>query len=715
MSKFVLKPFQFGLLCLGVALIIILIVSTPSLSVSTNSLPIRIARPTWDTGWFQVEVLKLLLEDLGYEVREPVTRTMEDFYQDAARGDIDLWANSWFPNVRHYHEQPDIKGKVEAVGFIEKGGALQGYMIDRRSADFLGIKSIADFKDPNIAKEFDTDGNGKAELVGCNVDWSCAAAIEHHLEAYGLKDTVEQVQGDYSPLMSDALAQYQEGKPILFYNWTPNWTLGTLQPGKDVIWLEVPFSSLLEKQAHFKGRTSIANLPGCGSEPCNIGFPTNDIRVVANTGFLKDKPDVRKLLDLFEIPLADITAQNALMVAGEGENADIIRHAQKWIQDNRSQVTLWLKLAKDAGITQEKLLPQQKNVQSQEAEEEVGNGTSNANVIERQTLKVVTRRFEPFVTYEQREYGGFSIELWELIAKEMGVDYQIYGVNSIAKLLDDIKRQEADVAIAGISITSEREADLDFSLPYYSTGLQILVTGNTSGKTPNLLSQFLSAFRSPTLYYGIGGFILILLVTAHIIWLTERHHNSDFPHSYFQGIWEAFWWAAVTVTTVGYGDRTPKRPLGRFVALIWMCAGYFVFAFFTASVTTTFTLQELQGDINNLEDLFGRRVATVTSSSTVSYLQNQRIAAIEYDTKEEAFLALQSEEVEAIVYDAPILEHYANQEGKGQTQVVGPVFNNFSYGLAVSLNSPYRKKINVALLKLIENGAYEQLRHKWFG
>ena len=697
---------------------ILLTVSAPNFSVLANSPPIKIARPTWDTGWFQAEVLKLLLEELGYEVNKPVTRTTVEFYQDAAKGDIDLWANSWFPSVRYYHEQPDIKGKVEAVGFIVKGGALQGYMIDQRSAERLSIKTIADFQDPNIAKEFDADGNGKAELIGCNVEWACAEVIEHHLDVYGLKDTVEQVQGDYSPLMSNEVAKYQQGQPILFYNWTPNWVLGTLQPGKDVVWLEVPFSSLPDEQANLGNQTTIAKLSGCPSEPCNIGFPTNDIRAVGNTAFLQARPDVKKLLELWEIPLADIAAQNALMAAGEGENTDIRRHAQTWIREHRPQITLWLRLAKDEAIAQEQVnqtLPQQEEISSKEVEEAAGNEASNANVTEGKTLKVVTKRFEPFVIYEQQEYGGFSIDLWKMIADEMGVDYQLYGVNSIAKLLDDVERKEADVAIAGISITSERERDLDFSLPYYSTGLQILVPANASVETPNLITKLLSAFRSSQLYYGIGGFILILLVTAHIIWLTERHHNSDFPHSYFGGIWEAFWWAAVTVTTVGYGDKTPKRPLGRFVALVWMCAGYFVFAFFTASITTTFTVQELQGEINNLEDLFGKPVATVAHSSTFNYLQNQGMAAIEYDAKEEAFLALQSKQVEAVIHDAPILNYYAKHDGKGQTKVVGPVFNNFSYGLAVSLNSPYRKKINIALLKLIENGTYEKLRQKWFG
>ncbi|NET62087.1 MAG: glycine betaine/L-proline ABC transporter substrate-binding protein ProX [Symploca sp. SIO2E6] len=709
MRKFALKPLQFCLLCLGVALIVIFTVSTPSLSIPANSPAIKMARPTWDTGWFQTEVLKLLLEDLGYEVKQPVTRTAEEFYQDAAQGDIDLWANSWFPSVNQYHEQPDIKDKVEAVGFVEKGGALQGYMIDQLSADLLNIKSLEDFQDPNIAKEFDEDGNGKAELIGCNREWSCSEIIEHHLEVYGLQDTVEQVQGDYSPLMSDAVAQYQRGKPILFYNWTPNWTLGTLQPGKDAVWLEVPFSSLLEDQADLEDQTTIAKLPGCTSKPCNIGFPPNDIRVVANTAFLEARPDVRKLLELFEIPLADIAAQNALMVAGEGENTDIIRHAQQWIQDNRPQVTSWLRLAKDEAIDQGQ--SNQTISQPNQAEEPADNET----LTEPQTLKVATQRFEPFVTYEQREYGGFSIELWEMIAKEMGVDYQLYGVNSVAKLLDDIEREEADVAIAGIGITSEREGILDFSLPYYVTGLQILVPDHASGGAPSIMTKILAALLSPKLYYGIGGFILVLLITANIIWWTEHKHNSDFPQNYFQGIWEAFWWAAVTVTTVGYGDKTPKRFFGRVFGLIWMCAGYFVFAFFTASIATTFTILELQGDINGLEDLFGRRVATVTHSSAVTYLQNQEMIPKEYDTKEDAFLALQSEEVEAIVYDAPILEYYASHNGKGEVQVVGPVFDNLSYGLAIPQNSPYRKQINLGLLKLMENGTYEQLRQKWFG
>ena len=88
------------------------------------------------------------------------------------------------------------------------------------------------------------DGNGKADLAGCNPGWGCEKVIEHHLDAYKLRDTVEHKQGQYSAIIANTIARYNEGKPILYYTWTPYWVSGVLVPGKDVVWMQVPFSSL---------------------------------------------------------------------------------------------------------------------------------------------------------------------------------------------------------------------------------------------------------------------------------------------------------------------------------------------------------------------------------------------------------------------------------------------------------------------------------------
>jgi glycine betaine/proline transport system substrate-binding protein len=163
--------------------------------------------------------------------------------------------------------------------------------------------------------------------------------VEHHLDAYGLRDTVTHVQGDYTALMKQTIEAYQDGEPILFYTWTPNWTVSALSIGEDVMWLGVPFSFLPDDP---DASTQVASLPGCLETPCNTGFGANDIRAVANVEFLAENPAAAKLLELVEIPLADIAAQNVKMLAGERAPGDVRHHAEEWIEANRETADGWL-------------------------------------------------------------------------------------------------------------------------------------------------------------------------------------------------------------------------------------------------------------------------------------------------------------------------------------------------------------------------------------
>jgi polar amino acid transport system substrate-binding protein len=222
-------------------------------------------------------------------------------------------------------------------------------------------------------------------------------------------------------------------------------------------------------------------------------------------------------------------------------------------------------------------------------------------------------------------------------------------------------------------------------------------------------------FFSTELLFGVLVFFIIVLIAAHIIWILERKNNPQFPESYHNGIWQSVWWAVVTVTTVGYGDKTPKGTIGRLFGLFWILAGYFVFAYFTASVTTTVTVQELHGTINSIEDLFGKRVATVKKSTAAVYLSLQGLSAVELEDIDKAYHLLEADKVDAVVYDAPVLHHYASKKGKGKTQVVGLIFKEKSYGIALQEKSKLRDRINISLLKLIETGEYEKIKTKWFG
>jgi polar amino acid transport system substrate-binding protein len=162
-------------------------------------------------------------------------------------------------------------------------------------------------------------------------------------------------------------------------------------------------------------------------------------------------------------------------------------------------------------------------------------------------------------------------------------------------------------------------------------------------------------------------------------------------------------------------DQMPRAALARIVAVIWMFASVVFIAYFTASVTSSLTLQQLRSDINGPNDLPGKRVATVGGSTSAEYLKKHHVEAMEFAKVEDAFEALEHDQADAIVYDAPILLFYASHEGNGKVQPVGSIFRRESYGIVFPTDSRYRKRVNEALLHIKEDGTYDRLYKEWFG
>jgi len=330
-----------------------------------------------------------------------------------------------------------------------------------------------------------------------------------------------------------------------------------------------------------------------------------------------------------------------------------------------------------------------------------------------ETLRVGTKPFKPFAFVQEGEYIGFSIDLWQEIAKELELDYELYGETTVTDLLESVATENTDVAIAGITITSEREKTVDFSHSFFESGLQILVPIR-SQVSP--LNSFISLVFSPILLKTIGVLLVVIVISAHLLWFFERKKNSEmFPQEYLKGIWEACWWSVVTVVTVGYGDKAPIGAAGRIIAAIWMFTGVLLVSYFTASVSSALTVQQLETSVQGIEDLNGKRVATVKGSTAAEFLANRPMKKIEYELVEEAFQSLEESKVDAVVYDAPVLQNYVTLNGADKAKVVGSTFERQSYGIALKTNSPYREEINQAILSIIESGAYDEIHEKWFG
>ncbi|WP_319775229.1 glycine betaine/L-proline ABC transporter substrate-binding protein ProX [Breoghania sp.] len=302
-----------------------------------DGVTVKMSQATWDTGWFHAEIYSQLLQKLGYDVKGPTTLDAPAFYQSVAQGDMDLWVNGWFPLHETYKDT--IDQGAEIVGAVAKGGALQGYLVDKKAIDEFGIKSLEDFKRDDVKKAFDRNGDGKADLVACPPGWGCEVRISETLDTLKLTDDINQIKAGYSASMADAIAAYQAGEHVLFYTWTPNWTVNELSPGKDVMWIEATTDDSIKMPEPAVG------LETCVADPCTMGFQANDIVPVANSAFLKANPAAKKLLEEVKIPLADIYAQNSAMNNGDD---DVKAQAAAWIEANKAAVDGWLEAARAA-------------------------------------------------------------------------------------------------------------------------------------------------------------------------------------------------------------------------------------------------------------------------------------------------------------------------------------------------------------------------------
>ncbi len=254
--------------------------SLPGEGVTVQPVQSTVAEET-----FQTLIVNKAMEALGYDVKPTKEVDYNVGYTSIANGDATYLAVGWFP----LHADKFTMAGGDKV-FYRKGdyisGAAQGYLIDKKTADKYKITNIGQLTDPKLAKLFDANGDGKADLTGCNPGWGCELVIEEQLDAFKLRDTVTHNQGNYAAIIADTISRYKKGDSILYYTWTPYWVSGVLVPGKDVVWLEVPFSALPGERKNVD--TTLAN----GK---NYGFEMNSMKIVANKAFTQANPAAANL------------------------------------------------------------------------------------------------------------------------------------------------------------------------------------------------------------------------------------------------------------------------------------------------------------------------------------------------------------------------------------------------------------------------------------
>lgn len=303
------------------------------------------ARPNWDSFWFGQAILDEAIERLGYDVAAPATLGVPAIFTSMARGDLHYMADTILPN--HASMYAETEGKVRRIGPLMDPGTIQGYAIDRATAEEYDIRYLEDLRDPEIAALFDQDGDGRADMIGPNPDWEgSSAVVEHHMEELGLKDTIRVVQGEYTALSADAIGRYSNGEPIFIYTWYPNPTTMELLPGEDLTWLELREPTL--PPAQMEQYKPLPDVAGCASDPCHIGWLPTTYYIGVSESWAQDNPAAVAFFEQIKMSLEDRVWQNALMKEGENREDDIKRHAQQWIERHQEEFDSWIETASEA-------------------------------------------------------------------------------------------------------------------------------------------------------------------------------------------------------------------------------------------------------------------------------------------------------------------------------------------------------------------------------
>lgn len=330
------------------------------------------------------------------------------------------------------------------------------------------------------------------------------------------------------------------------------------------------------------------------------------------------------------------------------------------------------------------------------------------------TVSVVVFPLTPFVVQSSGQWTGFTIDLWEQIADRLGWTTNYVAADGVDGQLKAVAEGRADVAASALSITSEREQRFDFSQPILQGGLQIMVlrSGQHQGSSPGLRA-FLDLLFSKTMLVWLSAAAIVASVPAHIMWVSERRHASSMvARSYFPGIFQSFAWGLGALAGVAPDD--PKRWPSRVLAILWGFVGIIFVAIYTANLTATLTVEQIEGRINGPGDLHGKRVATVAHTTSADYLRSIAVGATEMATIEDCYRAL-DHGYDAVVFDAPVLRYHVAHEGAGKTEIVGSPFREEDYGLLFPFRSDLRKAVDGALLAIREDGSYSAIERKWFG
>ncbi len=316
-----------------------------------------------------------------------------------------------------------------------------------------------------------------------------------------------------------------------------------------------------------------------------------------------------------------------------------------------------------------------------------------------QPERVAVKVSEPFVIKgDGGEWSGLSIALWSHVAGQMDIEYDLVETD-IPGMIDGVADGTFSAGVGALSLTAERETRIDFSHPFFRSGLGIAVPYEGGGSFLRaVLGIFTLGFAT-----AVGALALVLAAVGVVVWLVERRRNPEhFGGGVLKGIGSGFWFSAVTMTTVGYGDKAPVGPIGRLVTLVWMFASIIIISTFTGAIASALTADRLAGDVAGPADLPRVRVGAVEGAASVARLRERGVRPSLYASIDEGLEAVADGRIDAFVHDRPLLAWAIDQGGRGlagRVRLLEVAFDPQPYALALPPGTDRREEVNRLVLE----------------
>ncbi len=317
------------------------------------------------------------------------------------------------------------------------------------------------------------------------------------------------------------------------------------------------------------------------------------------------------------------------------------------------------------------------------------------------TLRVGYNLVPPFISQSAQGLEGPSVWLWENIAEENNIAF-VYRRLPLDSLLSGLTHHEIDICLSPLTITSERSKVMEFTAPYYIAQSTML---KRSESTLTRAWKFVKSFFSVNFMRALGALAFVILIFGILIWLFERNQNKEEFSTGLKGMWEGFWWSAVTMTTVGYGDKSPQTAGGRIVALVWMFTAIIIISGFTASIASSLTVNQISSSNSAINDFKDKNLGTIRNSATSEWLKNNFFTKKKkYNEMEEMLEALDQEEIDFVAYDRPILRTLMARDTLSRYDLIDVKYNPqfYAFGMSKDLPEELIDQINISMLGKVE-------------